>query len=95
MKAFSDVAVCYTFQQRTTSASTAEHMKALAMEMSNAETFFQQLDKLRTTYDDYVKLGEETIPLAEKNLKQLLADENEKAQAFDDVSLLLSTPLRF
>lgn len=77
-------------KQRTTSASTAEHMKALAMEMSNAETFFQQLDKLRTTYDDYVKLGEETIPLAEKNLKQLLADENEKAHTFDDLVSVLA-----
>lgn len=56
------------------------------MESSNAEALFQQLDKLRTIYDAYVKLVEETIPLAEKNLNQHLADESQKAQAFDDVS---------
>jgi hypothetical protein len=40
-----------------------------------------------------VKLGKEAIPLAEKDLEQLLADESEKAQTFEDVShLLLAQP---
>lgn len=72
-------------KQRMQNSSTAERSKALAMESSNAEALFQQLDKLRTIYDAYVKLVEETIPLAEKNLNQHLADESQKAQAFDDL----------
>jgi len=77
------------------SASTAERVKALAIESSDAETFLQQLDKLRTIYDDYKKLLEETIPLAEKNLNQRLADESQKEQTFDDVSFLFSSPSAF
>ncbi|PUZ75604.1 hypothetical protein GQ55_1G193800 [Panicum hallii var. hallii] len=72
-------------KQRMQSASTAERVKALAIESSDAETFLQQLDKLRTIYDDYKKLLEETIPLAEKNLNQRLADESQKEQTFDDL----------
>ncbi|KAL6634294.1 hypothetical protein ACP70R_026965 [Stipagrostis hirtigluma subsp. patula] len=72
-------------KQRTQNASTAEKEKFLIMESSNAEMHFQQLDKLRIIYEDYVKLGEEAIPLAEKNLNQLLVDESQKAQAFDDL----------
>ncbi|CAN6238184.1 unnamed protein product [Urochloa humidicola] len=72
-------------KQRMHSSSTAERVRALAMESSDAETFLQQLDKLRPIYDGYMKLVEETIPLAEKNLNQRLADESQKSQAFDDI----------
>ncbi|WVZ75334.1 hypothetical protein U9M48_023400 [Paspalum notatum var. saurae] len=72
-------------KQRMHTASTAEKVKVLAMESSNAETVFQQLDKLRTIYDDHMKLLEETIPLAEKNLNRHLTDESQKAQTFDDI----------
>uniref|UniRef100_A0A0D3F5D9 DNA repair protein RAD50 n=1 Tax=Oryza barthii TaxID=65489 RepID=A0A0D3F5D9_9ORYZ len=76
-------------KQRTTCESTAERMNKISLECSNAEDFFQQLNKLNATYEEFVKLGKEAIPLAEKNLKQLLADESEKAQTFDDfVSVL-------
>ena len=92
---FTDVAFSFPFQQRMHSASTAERVKALAIESSDAETFLQQLDKLRTIYDDYKKLLEETIPLAEKNLNQRLADESQKEQTFDDVSFLISSPSAF
>ena len=92
---FTDVAFSFPFQQRMHSASTAERVKALAIESSDAETFLQQLDKLRTIYDDYKKLLEETIPLAEKNLNQRLADESQKEQTFDDVSFLFSSPSAF
>ncbi|KAK8549347.1 hypothetical protein V6N13_009023 [Hibiscus sabdariffa] len=34
-------------KQRVKAASSAEHMKVLAVESSNAESYFQQLDKLR------------------------------------------------
>ncbi|XP_045089469.2 DNA repair protein RAD50-like [Aegilops tauschii subsp. strangulata] len=71
--------------QRTTGTSTAERLNVLAIELSNAEDFFNQLDNLRVVYDEYVKLGKETIPLAEKDLEQLLADESEKAQIFEDL----------
>ena len=88
---FTDVAFCYPSQQRMQNSSTAERSKALAMKSSDAEAIFQQLDKLRTIYDAYMKLVEETIPLAEKNLNQHLADESQKAQTFDDVSSVINT----
>ncbi|XBJ02385.1 hypothetical protein VPH35_021776 [Triticum aestivum] len=72
-------------KQRTTGTSTAERLNVLAIELSNAEEFFDQLDNLHVVYDEYVKLGKETIPLAEKDLEQLLADESEKAQIFEDL----------
>ncbi|KAL6899887.1 hypothetical protein ACP4OV_006545 [Aristida adscensionis] len=72
-------------KQRTQSANTERSAKVLATESSNAETIFQQLDKLRIIYEDYVKLGEEAIPLAEKNFNLLLADESLRAQTFDDL----------
>ncbi|THU46585.1 hypothetical protein C4D60_Mb09t06480 [Musa balbisiana] len=72
-------------KQRVKSASSAEHMKLLAVESSNADTHFHQLDKLRMIYEEYVKLGKEAIPLAEKNLKELTEDLSQKSQAFDDL----------
>lgn len=75
----------FWYQQRVKSASSAEHMKLLAIESSNADTNFQQLDKLRMIYEEYVKLKKETTPLAEKNLEELMEDVTQKSQAFDDV----------
>ncbi|XP_038971803.1 DNA repair protein RAD50 [Phoenix dactylifera] len=72
-------------KQRVKSASSAEHMKLLAIESSNADTHFQQLDKLRMIYEEYIKLGKETIPLAEKSLEELAEDLKQKNQAFDDL----------
>lgn len=72
-------------QQRVKSASSAEHMKVLAVECSNADTQFQQLDKLRMIYEEYVKLGKESIPLAKRNIDELTEDLNQKSQEFDDV----------
>ncbi|XP_074570260.1 DNA repair protein RAD50 [Curcuma longa] len=72
-------------KQRVKSASSAEHMKLLAIESSNADTNFQQLDKLRMIYEEYVKLKKETTPLAEKNLEELMEDVTQKSQAFDDL----------
>lgn len=66
-------------------ASSAEHMKVLAVESSNAESFFQQLDKLRMVYEEYLKIGKETIPNAEKDLHELTEELDEKSQALDDV----------
>ncbi|KAJ6837761.1 DNA repair protein RAD50-like [Iris pallida] len=72
-------------KQRAKSASSAEHMRVLAVESSDSETQFQQLDKLRMVYEEYVKLGKETIPLAEKTLKDLVEDHSQKSQAYDDL----------
>ncbi|XP_029121555.1 DNA repair protein RAD50 isoform X4 [Elaeis guineensis] len=72
-------------KQRVKSASSAEHMKLLAIESSNADAHFQQLDKLRMIYEEYIKLGKETIPLAEKSLEELMEDLKQKTQAFDDL----------
>ncbi|KAJ4846048.1 DNA repair protein rad50 [Turnera subulata] len=71
-------------KQRVKAASSAEHMKTLAAESSNADSFFQQLDKLRMFYEEYIKIGKE-IPLAEKNLQELSEELDEKSQALDDV----------
>ncbi|KAF6170589.1 hypothetical protein GIB67_021461 [Kingdonia uniflora] len=72
-------------KQRVKSSSSAEHMKLLAVESSNAESHFQQLDKLRMAYEEYLKLGNETIPLAEKNIIAFTEDLDQKSQAHDDV----------
>uniref|UniRef100_A0ACD5Z3N4 Uncharacterized protein n=1 Tax=Avena sativa TaxID=4498 RepID=A0ACD5Z3N4_AVESA len=77
-------------KQRATGTSSAEHMKVLEMVKSDAEDFFKQLDDLRGIYNEYMKLGKETIPLAEKDLEQLLADESEKAQTFEDLVSVLA-----
>lgn len=71
-------------KQRIKAASSAEHMKLLAVESSNADSHFQQLEKLRLVYEEYIKLGE-TIPLAEKNLSELSVELDQKSQALDDV----------
>lgn len=65
-------------------ASSAEHMKVLAVESSTADSHFQQLDKLMV-FEEYVKLSNETIPNAEKELHQLNEELDEKSQALDDV----------
>lgn len=72
-------------------ASSAEHMKVLAVESANAESFFQQLDKLRMVYEEYIKTGKETIPNAEKDLHELNEELNQKSQALDDVIINPST----
>lgn len=71
-------------KQRTKSASSAEHVRKLAVDSSEADTQFQQLDKLRMVYEEYIKLGKE-IPLAEKNLKDLRDDLDQKSQAYEDL----------
>ena len=68
-------------------ASSAEHMKVLAVESSKAESYFQQLDKLRMIYEEYIKIGKETIPNAEKELYELTEQLDQKSQALDDVML--------
>ncbi|KAL2506407.1 DNA repair protein RAD50 [Abeliophyllum distichum] len=72
-------------KQRVKAASSAEHMKVLAMESSNTDFRFQQLDKLRMVYEEYDKIGKETIPLAEKNLEELNEELDQQNQAHDDV----------
>ncbi|OVA03774.1 DNA repair protein Rad50 [Macleaya cordata] len=72
-------------KQRVKATTSAEHLKVLATESSNADSLFQQLDKLRMVYEEYLKLGKETIPQAERNLKELIEDLDQKTQALDDV----------
>lgn len=69
------------------SASSAEHMKVLAVESSKADSYFQQLEKLRMVYEEYAKMCKDTIPLAEKNLNELNAELDSKTQSLDDVIL--------
>ncbi|KAI5654013.1 hypothetical protein M9H77_31200 [Catharanthus roseus] len=72
-------------KQRVKAASSAEHMKSLAVESSNADSQFQQLDKLRMVFEEYAKIGKESIPLAEKNLTELNEEFDQKNQSLDDV----------
>ncbi|KAG8369606.1 hypothetical protein BUALT_Bualt14G0031100 [Buddleja alternifolia] len=72
-------------KQRVKATSSAEHMKVLAADSSNADFRFQQLDKLRVVYEEYIKTGKELIPLAEKNMNQLNEELDQKNQALDDV----------
>lgn len=65
--------------------SSSEQLKLLAVDSSNADFHFQQLDKLRVVYEEYVNTGKELIPLAEKNLHDLNEDLDLKNQALDDV----------
>lgn len=60
-------------------------MKSLALESSNADLHFQKLDNLRMIYEEYNKLGKDTIPLAEKTLETLTQDLNLKLEVLDDV----------
>jgi len=73
-------------QQRIKAASSAEHVKALGTESASADSTFQQLDKLRVVYEEYVKIAKEKIPQAEKDLTELTDELEQKTQAFDDVS---------
>ncbi|XP_024985051.1 DNA repair protein RAD50 isoform X2 [Cynara cardunculus var. scolymus] len=72
-------------KQRVKASSSAERMKSLAVESSEAESNFQQLEKLHLMYEEYNKICKETIPLAEKNLIELKAELEQKTQALDDV----------
>ncbi|KAM7489114.1 hypothetical protein LguiB_026598 [Lonicera macranthoides] len=72
-------------KQRVKAVSSAEHMKVLAVESSNADSYFQQLEKLRIVYEEYTKIGKDIIPVAEKNLNELNIELEEKTQAHDDV----------
>ncbi|GLJ49200.1 hypothetical protein SUGI_1038410 [Cryptomeria japonica] len=77
-------------KQRTKSSSSAERVRELAMHSSNADAHFQQLDKLRSVYDEYVKLGKELIPSCDKLLDELSEDRERKLQAHDDLLGLLA-----
>lgn len=72
-------------KQRVKATSSAEHMKVLAVDSSNADFHFQQLDKLRVVYEEYVKTGKELVPLAEKNLDELKEELDQKNQVLDDI----------
>lgn len=66
-------------------------MKVLAVESSNADSYFQQLDKLRAVYEEYMKITKETIPSTEKDLHELTEELDQKSQALDDVIINSST----
>ncbi|CAK8567104.1 unnamed protein product [Lathyrus sativus] len=74
----------FVMKQRVKAASSAEHMKVLAVESSSADSDYQQLDKLRMWYEEYVKLSKETIPNAEKELQQVKEELDHKSQTLDD-----------
>ncbi|XP_058759511.1 DNA repair protein RAD50 [Vicia villosa] len=80
----------FVMKQRVKAASSAEHMKVLAVESSSADSDYQQLDKLRMWYEEYVKLSKETIPNAEKELQQVKEELDHKTQALDDVVGILA-----
>ncbi|KAF8096059.1 hypothetical protein N665_0318s0012 [Sinapis alba] len=72
-------------KQRAKASTTGDHVKALAAESSNADSIFQQLDKLRSVFEEYTKLTDEIIPLAEKSLQEYTEELEQKSEALDDV----------
>ncbi|KAI3424599.1 Zinc-hook domain-containing protein [Psidium guajava] len=72
-------------KQRVKATSSAEHMKVLAMESSNADSYFQQLDKLRLVYEEYTIIKKETIPHTKRSLDEFTKELDQKSQALDDV----------
>ncbi|XP_009373549.2 DNA repair protein RAD50 [Pyrus x bretschneideri] len=71
-------------KQRMNAASSAEKLKVLAAESSTADSFFQQLDRLRMVYEEYVNIGKERIPNAERELHDLTQEMEQKSHALDD-----------
>ncbi|KAL6185682.1 hypothetical protein ACLB2K_041810 [Fragaria x ananassa] len=72
-------------KQKVKAATSSEQIKALLVESSSADSFFQQVDKLRMFYEEYLKIGKEAIPNAEKELSELTEEMEQKSQALDDV----------
>ncbi|XP_061992720.1 DNA repair protein RAD50 isoform X1 [Rosa rugosa] len=72
-------------KQKVKAATSSEQIKALLVESSSADSFFQQVDKLRLFYEEYIKIGKEAIPNAEKELSELSEEMEQKSQALDDV----------
>ncbi|KAG2332824.1 hypothetical protein Bca52824_004004 [Brassica carinata] len=72
-------------KQRAKASTTGDHVKALAAESSNADSIFQQLDKLRSVFEEHTKLTDEIIPLAEKSLQEYTEELEQKSEALDDV----------
>lgn len=77
--------LCTSLQQRVKTANTSERLRVVAVNSSDADSHFQQLDNLRGVYEEYVKTGKELIPVAEKNLHDLNEEMDLKSQALDDV----------
>lgn len=78
-------------QQKVKAANSSEQIKVLLVESSSADSFFQQVDKLRMFYEEYIKIGKEAIPNAEKELSKLTEEMEQKSQALDDVILKSGT----
>lgn len=72
-------------KQRAKATNSAERIKLLAVECTNVDSCFQQLEKLRIVYEEYTKIWKDTIPLTEKNLNELSAEMDMKSQSLDDV----------
>lgn len=79
------LSLCSSLQQRVKTANTSEQLKVRAINSSDADSHFQQLDSLRGVYEEFVKTGKELIPVAEKNLHDLNEEMDLKNQALDDV----------
>lgn len=77
-------------KQRASAANTAERIKILAVDVASADSFFQQLDKLRLVYEECIKIYRETIPSAERSLNELAMELEQKSQTLDDVVSVLA-----
>ncbi|CAA7027279.1 unnamed protein product [Microthlaspi erraticum] len=80
-------------KQRVKATTTGQHAKALAAESSNADSIFQQLDKLRSVFEEHSKLTNEIIPQAEKSLQEYREELDQKSEALDDV-LVVSAQIK-
>ena len=78
-------------QQRADAAKQKDTLRDKAVKVAEAELKVQQLDNLRTPYDEYQKLVNELIPGAEKVLDQLSNESAGLNEAYNDVCVQLLT----
>ncbi|CAH8282647.1 unnamed protein product [Eruca vesicaria subsp. sativa] len=77
-------------KQRAKASTTGDHVKALAAESSNADSIFQQLDQLRSVFEEYTKLTDEIIPFAEKSLQEFTEELELQSKALDIALVILA-----
>ncbi|KAL9232743.1 hypothetical protein vseg_007814 [Gypsophila vaccaria] len=72
-------------KQRVKAAETKEQRASTTALYSATDSMFEQLNRHRMVYEEYVKISKEIIPQADKKLTELKEDLELKMQARDDI----------
>ncbi|KAK9671423.1 hypothetical protein RND81_12G029400 [Saponaria officinalis] len=72
-------------KQRATAGNSKEDTARTNAAYSVADSMFEQLNRHRMVYEEYIKIGKEIIPEADKKLIELKEDLDLKVQARDDI----------